>query len=60
MQNPNQNEIMIRCRKCHRWYDRLAARKATAEDIGYDKEIDWTFSETVMRVFCPYCGYWHR
>lgn len=31
-----------------------------AEYYGYDKEIDWTFSETITRVYCPHCGYWHR
>lgn len=51
---------MIRCRKCHKWYDRTKARAAKASMGTYDKEIDWTFSESVTRVFCPHCGYWHR
>ena len=60
MQNTNQNPNMIRCRKCHKWYDRTKARTAKASKGIYDEEIDWTFSTTVTRVFCPHCGYWHR
>lgn len=60
MPNTEQNENMIRCRKCHKWYDRTTARTVSAEDYGYDKEIDWEFSITVTRVFCPHCGHWHR
>lgn len=57
---PNHDPNMIRCRKCHKWYDRTKARTAKASMGTYDKEIDWTFSESVTRVFCPHCGYWHR
>lgn len=48
MQNQQQNENMIRCRKCHKWYDRTTARTAKAEDYGYDRELDWTFSECLL------------
>lgn len=58
--NQNQNGNMIRCRKCHKWYDKTTAQSASAEYYGYDKEIDWTFSETITRYYCPHCGYWHR
>lgn len=51
---------MVRCRKCHKWFKKSEARSSSRENIGYDKEIDWEFSETVTRVYCPYCGHWHR
>lgn len=54
------NENMIRCRKCHKWYDRTTARRVQAIETIYDEEIDWNFKSTVTRVYCPYCGHWHR
>lgn len=56
----NHDPNIIRCRKCHKWYDRTKARTAKASKGIYDEEIDWTFSESFTRVYCPYCGYWHR
>lgn len=50
----------MRCRKCHKWYDRTEARRAEADNYIYDEEIDYTFREKVVRVYCPYCGHWHR
>jgi len=60
MNAPQENPNLIRCRKCHKWYDKTTARQAKASQGIYDEEIDWTFSVSYNRVYCPHCGYWHR
>lgn len=60
MEQQTRDENMVRCRKCHKWYDRNTAHMAQADRNIYDEEIDWTFREKVTRVYCPYCGHWHR
>lgn len=60
MEQHTRDENRVRCRKCHKWYDRTEARRAEADNYIYDEEIDYTFREKVVRVYCPYCGHWHR
>lgn len=52
--NPN----MIRCRKCHKWYDRTKVRCAKADWHLHDDDIDYDYTQTFTRYYCPFCGYW--